>query len=74
MLKQLGNYLRQRRFEQGITQQELAKKVGVRSQLVSNWERGKCVPPAHVLKRMIQVQKIDPQELVAFMFTDCVRL
>ncbi len=40
----LGNEIRKLRKKMGITQEELAEKLNVRFQAVSNWERGKAPP------------------------------
>lgn len=34
------------------TQEELSKNVKVHSQFVSNWERGKCLPPTPAMKKI----------------------
>lgn len=36
----VGFFIRSRRIELGLTQAELAKKIGRSSQVISNWERG----------------------------------
>ncbi|WP_051180393.1 helix-turn-helix domain-containing protein [Selenomonas ruminantium] len=36
----VGYYIRQRRIELGLTQIQLAQKIGKSSQVISNWERG----------------------------------
>ena len=36
----VGYYIRQRRIELGLTQVQLAQKIGKSSQVISNWERG----------------------------------
>ena len=36
----VGDYIRLRRTELGMTQAQLAQKVGKSSQVISNWERG----------------------------------
>lgn len=40
VLKQIGLQLRQKREEAGLSQQEIAKKVGVNRNVISSWENG----------------------------------
>lgn len=51
-----GNELRRLRLKHGLTQAELAKKLGdVHTQFVSNWERGLCAPPTHVMGKLSKI-------------------
>lgn len=38
--KQIGQFIRDRRLELGLTQQQLADKLGITDKAVSKWERG----------------------------------
>ena len=44
--------IRELRKEKGITQETLARAVGVTNQAVSKWEQGKCCPE-DVYKRQL---------------------
>ena len=46
---QIGAFLQSRRKMGGMTQTELAEKLGVSSQSVSNWERGETIPDVSML-------------------------
>lgn len=70
----LGNYLKKRRVDVGLTQKELANKIGdLNSQFVSNWERGLCAPPGHSFQKIIEILKVDRNELVDVMLIDSRR-
>lgn len=43
-LKTLGDHIRQRRLELGLTQLELAEKLGVSEATVVNWETNRGMP------------------------------
>jgi len=45
----IGGYIRERRVEGGFTQAELAERLGVSAQSVSNWERGETMPDIGML-------------------------
>jgi transcriptional regulator with XRE-family HTH domain len=60
----LATYLRRTRIAAGISQAEIASSLGfTSSQLVSNWERGKCkIPLKHVLS-FCKLTKSNPKDL-----------
>ena len=37
------------RKNRGITQEQLAQKLGITNQAVSNWESGQCLPDIQLL-------------------------
>lgn len=68
-----GAWLAQRRHSLGMTQGEVAEELKIHSQFVSNWERGKCMPPKSCLIRLTFVFKIkrsDRNELLSAMLKD----
>lgn len=68
---QLGQYLKEKRVASGLTQAELASKLGdVHSQFVSNWERGLCAPPGHAFQDLIGILKLNREHLVEVMLID----
>lgn len=67
----LGNYLKNKRIETNLTQRELAQALGdMNSQFVSNWERGLCAPPSHCFQKLIELLKINREQLVQVMLED----
>jgi transcriptional regulator with XRE-family HTH domain len=48
----------------GMTQQELADKLGVGPATIANWERSRSDPSAYQLIRLAKVFAVDPREIV----------
>lgn len=59
----LGAVLRQRRRQLDITQQEVAKRVGVRANYIGYLERNMRRPSTNVLVKLGKVLDLDHQEL-----------
>ncbi|WP_409477604.1 helix-turn-helix domain-containing protein [Pseudobdellovibrio sp. HCB154] len=70
----LGNYLKEKRIDEGFTQGALAKKLKVHTQFVSNWERGLCAPPSHCFHHVIEVLKLNREHIVEVMLNDSKRI
>lgn len=66
----LGNYLKEQRIAQSFTQAELAQKLKVHVQFVSNWERGMCAPPLHCFHHLIEILELDREHVVEVMLSD----
>lgn len=67
----LGNFLKHKRIEANLTQRELAHALGdMNSQFVSNWERGLCAPPSHCFQKLIELLKVNREQLVEVMLED----
>lgn len=64
-------YLKKRRIALDMTQRELAEKVGVHIQYVSNWECGKCGPPSAKFKKVVSVLKLKFGDLSRAILSDC---
>ncbi|MFL6199222.1 MAG: helix-turn-helix domain-containing protein, partial [Thermoanaerobaculia bacterium] len=47
-----AKWIRDRRAAAGLTQAELARKVGASQPLISLWERGTSEPPPELLKKL----------------------
>ena len=63
--KMLGRYLKQRRIRAGLTQSEVAKKLGYSTpQFISNFERGLCSPPLKNLKVLVKLYSLDVEEVM----------
>ena len=48
--KQTGRFIAERRRELGLTQKELAEKLGITDRAVSKWENGRCMPDLSLLR------------------------
>ncbi|HHX69565.1 MAG TPA: helix-turn-helix transcriptional regulator [Gallicola sp.] len=51
----LNEFLKEARIKKGLTQRQLAEKLGVKYQLIQQYEYGKLIPS---VKRLIQLAKI----------------
>lgn len=60
----VGNRISEQRKKQGLTQEQLAQKVGVSSQAVSKWENGHNLPDIDNLLVLAEVLKIPYSSLV----------
>ena len=62
--KVFGEKLRNHRKNRGMTQEEVAEKVGVSPQAISKWEAGDCLPDCFNLKAISDVYKISADVLL----------
>ena len=62
--KLFGEKLRNHRKKLGMTQEEVAEKVGVSPQAISKWESGDCLPDCFNLKAISNVYKISADVLL----------
>ncbi len=60
-----GALIRKLRLELGITQQELADKIGVTDKAVSKWERGLGCPDPSLLSSLADTLNVEPGILLA---------
>lgn len=59
MKNSFAKYITEKRIEAGLTQTQAAKKLGMHSQLISNWERGRCFVPLKRMKAVAKIYKTD---------------
>ena len=64
--KAFGANLRQFRKEAGLTQVQLAERLGYSSKAVSKWESGECVAPAVLLPAIAKELHTDVNSLLRF--------
>ena len=62
--KIFGEKLRNHRKKLGMTQEEVAEKIGVSPQAISKWEAGDCLPDCFNLKTISDVYKISADVLL----------
>ena len=60
----IGNRIRELRVRQGITQEILARKIGVTTSAVGNYEREVSFPKEAVLMRLFGALECSPNELL----------
>jgi transcriptional regulator with XRE-family HTH domain len=71
--KELAKYLTDARKDAGLSQWEVAKKLGYSSsQIVSNWERAMQSPPLNNLKKLCDLYSLNAEE-VADLFVEQYR-
>ena len=64
MKKTLGNMIAELRKQQGMTQLELAEKMGVTDKAVSKWERDLSCPDINSLPNLAQILGVSVEELM----------
>ncbi|MBR4832430.1 MAG: helix-turn-helix domain-containing protein [Butyrivibrio sp.] len=62
--KKIGCFLKELRKEKGITQKQLAAKLGVSGRTVSRWETGSNMPDISLLVEIADFYGIDVRELI----------
>ena len=62
--KQIGLFIRDRRLALGLTQQQLADKLGITDKAVSKWERGISYPDITLLRRLADALAVSVSELL----------
>ena len=62
----LGNSLQEARKKAGLSQEEVAEKLGVSRQTISKWELGETLPDIRQAKRLSALYRLTLDELVSF--------
>jgi len=58
-MKKMRNVLRSLRVREGLTQEELAKKLGIARSTIGMYENGERVPPLKILERFADFFNVD---------------
>ena len=61
IMSEIGQYIKRVRRLLGITQAELAKKLGKKRDNIAKYETNKAIPPGNVL---LEIQKMDPRRKI----------
>jgi transcriptional regulator with XRE-family HTH domain len=65
------NFFKQLRKEANLKQVDISEKLGLTSsQFVSNWERGKSLPPFYLIKSLSKIYKCEQAVLKDYMITE----
>ncbi|MDE7361106.1 MAG: helix-turn-helix domain-containing protein [Oscillospiraceae bacterium] len=64
MKYEIGNRIRKYREECGISQVQLAQKLGVSNSRVSNWEQGINRPDADIIAEICRALNVSPSDLL----------
>ena len=62
--KKIGFFMAACRREQGLTQAQLAEKLGVTDKAVSKWETGRCLPDASLFVPLTMILGTTLDELL----------
>ncbi len=60
----IGKFIASCRKEQGMTQVNLAEKLGITDRAVSKWENGKSMPDSGIMLELCELLKINVNELL----------
>ena len=60
----IGKFIASKRKEQGLTQLQLAEKIGITDRAVSKWETGKSLPDASLMPELCKLLKITINDLL----------
>ncbi|MCL2153901.1 MAG: helix-turn-helix domain-containing protein, partial [Oscillospiraceae bacterium] len=63
-LRKIGLFISISRKEKGLTQRELADKIGVSDKAVSKWETGRGFPDVSILKLLADILEVSITEIV----------
>ena len=61
----IGLFIRDRRLALGLTQQQLAQRVGITDKAVSKWERSVSYPDITLLRELAAALEVSVTELLA---------
>lgn len=64
-LKKIGKYIAEKRKVLGLTQVQVAEKLGMSDKSVSKWERGICLPDVSVYMKLCEILGISLNEFIA---------
>lgn len=55
MYKDYGSIIKNARLQKGLSQEDLAIKLGVSRQAISNWETNKCIPDVSIIPNLCKI-------------------
>ena len=61
----IGKFISELRKEKGLTQKELADKIGVTDRAISKWENGRGMPDISLLRKISEIFDISINELLS---------
>ena len=62
--QKIGDFIKKKRKEKGLTQKELADKLFITDRAISKWERGICCPDISILRDLCKLLDININELL----------
>ena len=67
---QIGAFIRDRRLQLEMTQQQLADRLGVTDKAVSKWERSVSYPDITILRELADALEVSVSELLAEVYEE----
>lgn len=64
MQHEIKSTIKKLRIEKGLTQDELAEKLNVTRQAVSNWENGKTQPDIETLTKLAEIFDVSAEKII----------
>lgn len=61
----IGQFLKELRKENNMTQEQLGERIGVTNKTISKWETGNYMPPVDCLKSLSDIYQISINEILA---------
>lgn len=62
----LGERIRRLREERGLSQKQLAERIGVKKQSVSNWENGNAMPSMDKFLQLVEFFRTTPNYMLGY--------
>ncbi len=73
--QKLSTYLQKARLNAELSQKQVADELGYTSaQFISNMERGVCSPPLKTIRTLIDLYRLDPNELFVILLSEQERV
>ena len=63
--QKIGQFLKELRKQNNMTQEQLGQRIGVTNKTVSRWETGNYMPPIESLKLLSDIYQISINEILA---------
>ena len=60
----IGKFIAERRKKAGLTQMQLAEKLGITDRAISKWENGKALPDSSIMLELCDILKITVNDLL----------
>ena len=67
-MKELGLKIKELREKNSLSQNKLAKSIGITRQAVNLWEKGETVPRLSKINKLAQAFNCNSNEIVAYLF------
>jgi transcriptional regulator with XRE-family HTH domain len=68
----MKKFLKEGRRRSGLTQTQVAEKIGCNAQFVSNWERGVSKPPLAAWQVIIPLYNLDKTQLYRLLVEEAI--